>query len=166
LREAVKQARWLHYRRQSSHRGKVVVQSFLSGLDHDIKVLVFGDRYYPLTRKNRPGDFRASGGGRLSFDLGSELTEVLDYAEGVKSRLPSPFCSLDVALTPNGAQLIEFQCVSFGPYAMQFADGYYCRSLDGDWVFRSDRSSLECVWVEAALKHFEAGLRDGTPSSN
>ena len=51
------------YTARSQHRNKFIVQEFVGGLEDDYKVLAFFDKYYVLNRRNRKGDFRASGSG-------------------------------------------------------------------------------------------------------
>ena len=55
------------FSRISNNRRKFTIQPFIPNLSGDYKIVVYGDKYFVLFRQNRPDDFRASGGGRLSF---------------------------------------------------------------------------------------------------
>jgi len=67
LSERLSRKRIPGYVKRSLHRRKFVVQNFIGGLTHDYKVLAYGKKYYVVRRDNRPGDFRASGSGLLSW---------------------------------------------------------------------------------------------------
>lgn len=48
-------------------RGYVYFQDYLPGNDCDIRVIVIGDSAFGIRRLVRPGDFRASGSGRITY---------------------------------------------------------------------------------------------------
>lgn len=124
----------LGYVPASLHRNKFVVQDFVPGLEGDFKVLVFWDKYYVVARKNRPGDFRASGSGLLSWPE-NPPSELLDFARRVFEHFKVPMASLDIALSDCGPVLIECQFVSFGPAAME----------KSKWHFRSGAQGWEKI---------------------
>ncbi|MHC4403009.1 MAG: ATP-grasp domain-containing protein [Planctomycetota bacterium] len=55
-----------------------VVQEFCEGNDGDVRIVVIGDRVMGFRRRNRPGDFRASGSGLLEYpnDLDPECVQI------------------------------------------------------------------------------------------
>lgn len=146
LHDWVRALRRPGYVRESRHRGKFVVQPLVEGLDHDWKLLVFGPRVYALRRENRPGDFRASGSGRLSAerDLPPGL---LDYAAAVRERLELPCVSLDVGVHRDGFVLLEFQALYFGTYTVDRSDFHFLRRGEG-WEVIEGPSELEQVYAE------------------
>lgn len=123
--------------------GRFVIQDFIPQLEHDWKVLVFGDRYYALKRLVRTGDFRASGSGRLVFARPSDM--LLDFARDCKERLNTPFASLDIVESEDGRDffLIEFQATHFGPYTQLHSEIVYTRDENGEWRNTRKTSSLE-----------------------
>lgn len=48
-------------------RGYVYFQDYLPGNDYDTRVIIIGDRAFGIRRLVRPGDFRASGSGRIQY---------------------------------------------------------------------------------------------------
>lgn len=157
LFELAKRLRRRQYVPRSLHRRAFVLQQFLPGLQGDYKVLRLGHRFYILGRANRPNDFRASGGGRLNYaphrDI--DVTPILDAAADWSEALGSPFCSLDVAYDPQlefGPQLIEFQCVNFGPVTAENSFCYYTRESSG-WKRTEEQCDFEIVFAEAASEH-------------
>jgi glutathione synthase/RimK-type ligase-like ATP-grasp enzyme len=155
LKEHVK--RWLRRKKgyvpSSLHRRKFVTQEFLPDLQGDFKVLVYWDRYYVVYRKNRPGDFRASGSGLFSWPE-MPPAGLLDFARHVFNHFRVPMISLDVGMTAEGPVLIEFQCVSFGPIAMERSEWYF-QQQQGEWVRTPARSVPETEFVRSVCCYLE-----------
>jgi hypothetical protein len=131
-----------------------VRQRFVEGLAGDMKVLVFGERYYSLWRDNRPGDFRASGSGRLDFDRPCP-DGALDFARDIAARLDSPFLSLDIAQSAAGFHLIEFQALNFGPTTLTGSTGYYVERDGAGWERIGAEPDLEEAFAHAMLHYLE-----------
>lgn len=134
-------------------RQKMVVQKFIPGLTHDYKVLVFGDKYYLLRRKVKNSDFRASGSGRREFpnEFSEMEKKVLEFAKGAYEELHTPLLSIDIAYDGKQCHMIEFQCLNFGPYTLQFADSYYTTTEDG-WQKIKGKSVLEKEMANSYLR--------------
>jgi hypothetical protein len=126
-----------------------VTQKFVDGLDGDLKILVFGDRFYALSRKNRPGDFRASGSGRLDFDTHCSVG-ALNFARDIATKLDSPFLSLDIAEANGDFYLLEFQALNFGPTTLTGSSGYYIER-GGEWQRVTATPDLEESYAHATL---------------
>jgi len=138
----------------SLHRQKFLVQEFLPDLKGDFKVLVYWDRYYVVSRKNRPGDFRASGSGLLSWP--EMLPEgLLDFARHVFARSRVPMISLDIAMAEGGAVLIEFQCICFGPAAMELSDWFF-QQEQGEWKRIQAKSIPEAEFARSVCCYLQA----------
>lgn len=153
LKEKLKQAigRRKPLTRHSNYRSKFVIQNFIKGLSGDFKVLVFGDKYYALSRKNRDDDFRASGSGRLDYEP-KLPSGIFDFAKSVYDALIVPVLSLDIAFDGNRFYLIEFQCLNFGTATLEYSTHYH--SLEnGKWVRHDEPSVLEKEFV-LSLKNY------------
>jgi glutathione synthase/RimK-type ligase-like ATP-grasp enzyme len=144
LVEKVKEYGWRLLRRKagyvpfSLHRNKFIVQDFIPGLAGDYKVLVYWDKYYVMARKNRPGDFRASGSGFFSWPE-APAAGLLDLARRAFEHFNVPVMSLDLAMAGSTPVLLEFQFVSFGPVAMEHSKWYFQR--DGETWGRVEGTS-------------------------
>lgn len=124
---------------------KMVFQTLVPNLSCDYKVLVFGEKYYLLRRKVKNKDFRASGSGNLEFpERFTDIErEVLSFAKKAYKQLSTPLLSIDIAHDGEKCHLIEFQCLNFGPYTLQFSDCYYMQNNDGEWSEILGKSVLE-----------------------
>lgn len=139
-------------------RGKFIVQTFVKNLNGDYKVLVFGNKYYILRRMNRKSDFRASGSGKFSFpDLNFETEQILNYAKRVKQEINQALLSLDIAYDGKECYLIEFQCISFGPYTLQMSDKYFIQEKK-EWKKIVGKSLLEEEIAIAIDSYFEENI--------
>lgn len=124
---------------------KIIVQNFIPNLNYDYKVLVFWKKYYVLKRLTRNNDFRASGSGKFIFpdSLSRELEVVLESAYRLYSEIDAPMLSVDIAYDGHICHVIEFQCVSFGPYTLQFSSMYFEKEENGQWKGVTVSSALE-----------------------
>ena len=135
----------------SNNRRKFIVQNFISGLDGDFRVVIYGEKYYVVFRGNRDNDFRASGSGKLNFD--AELPEgLLDYAKGVYTKFNLPFMSLDVGCKDGTFYLFEFQCLCLGQYTLEKSKFYYKKMNDG-WGRVFEKPDLEREIVTTVLSY-------------
>lgn len=135
------------YKPISNHRRKFIVQEFISGLSGDYKILIYGNKYYVVRRKNRPRDFRASGSGLLSFP---EVVsgKLLDYAQSIFEKSNTPFMGMDIADQDGKFYLIEFQFIAMGNYALE-KSSFYFKKISDKWQLISNSSLLEDVFVES-----------------
>lgn len=125
-----------------------VLQDFVSDLDRDYKILIFGEKYFVLTRYVRKNDFRASGSGKFEF---LEVNEnLLFFAKEIFLKLRVPNASLDIAEKEGQYYLIEFQAVNFGPYTVYQSPFYYIQdNLTNRWTIYNERSDLEQCFAES-----------------
>ncbi|MEU4532374.1 hypothetical protein AB0F49_29495 [Micromonospora ureilytica] len=142
---------------RSLHRQKFVVQDLIPGMAGDFKVLRMGSRYYTLYRRNRPGDFRASGSGDFNFHdtAGVDQEALLDYAEYVSDRLATPLASLDIGFDGTDFHLFEFQCLHFGTVTAEKSTHYYARS-HGTWQRVPEDCDIEAVFCQAIVDYLRA----------
>lgn len=139
------------FQAESQHRRKIVVQNFVPGLRNDWKVLVYGNKYYPLFRETRNNDFRASGSGLLSYkrDLPDGL---LDFVEGLVKYFNVPQLSADIGYDGSGFYVFELQFIYFGTYTIEHSEYYFSREK-GVWMLTEGKSGLEANYVESTVSY-------------
>lgn len=142
-----------NYIKESFYRNKFLIQSFIPNLNNDWKVLVYGDKYYCLKRRNRKNDFRASGGGLLSYE--ESIPEgMLDFAKKIKEYFNIPQISLDVAFDGTTFYLIEAQFVYFGTYTLEYSS-FYFQQKEGRWKIVREKSILEREYANSIVNYIE-----------
>ncbi len=137
----------------SNHRQKFIVQPYIPNLAGDYKILVYGEKYFVLFRENRPNDFRASGGGRLSFPK-VVSAEILHFAKQVYENFSAPFISIDVGYDDSVCYLFEFQFVLFGQYAIEQSEWHY-EQTESSWIRVDGRSVAEKELAKSAHYHIQ-----------
>ena len=135
---------------------KVIIQEFIEGLDSDFKVLYYFGKYFVLNRKNRVNDFRASGSGKFVFPADvAEIENILNFAEICSKEIDAPMISMDIGRTATGAcYLIEFQCLDFGPYTIQFSDWHFRKGSRG-WEKVVGKIDLETETVQSIIQYID-----------
>lgn len=142
------------YTPMSNNRRKFILQNLIPGLSGDYKILAYGDKYYALFRANRDGDFRASGSGKLHFEV-ELLNGLLDFAKSIYTKFDTPFMSLDVGSKDGKYHLFEFQCISFGQYTLEKSRYYFTQSEDGSWDKVFEKPDLEREITSSVLNYIE-----------
>ncbi len=146
---------------KSNHRQKFVAQEFVPGLAEDYKVLVYGDKYYVLVRRNRARDFRASGSGlfRWPEDVSPAL---LDFARATFEHFDCPFMALDVAHDGRAYHLLEMQFVLFGNLTLEQSRFHFSPGPDG-WRKVTETPDLEREFVASIVRHIRSHEQGGSP---
>lgn len=116
--------------RYSQGVGRIVLQEKIEAVDHDWKVLIFGETAFALKRYTKDDDFRASGSGKFTFDE-EPPDAVLDCALQTREEFGAPWLSVDVVPTDDSCYVVEFQALHFGMYTYLNAENCYKHSEDG-----------------------------------
>lgn len=112
------------YIKESKNRKKFIVQSFISNLDGDYKILIYSNKFYVLKREPKKNDFKASGSGIRFFP--HELPDgLLSFSLDVFNKINVPNISLDIAYDGKYFYLIELQGLYFGTYTIIFSEFYW-----------------------------------------
>ena len=139
-----------NYINESSNRNKFIHQSFVPNLEGDYKVLVYGDKFYILERKNRKNDFRASGSGIFNYPEKAPI-KILDAAKEIFEKFNTPYVSLDLAYDKKNDEvyLIEYQFMMFGTYTLEKSNFYYI--WNKEWQMINGKSEIENEFVNAVV---------------
>jgi len=145
------------YRSRSNHRKKFLVQNFIKDLPGDYKVLVYGEKYYVLSRRVRKGDFRASGSGLFSYPE-TPPNALLDFAKLIYDSFETPFVGLDIACDEQSFYLLEFQFEHFGNYTLERSKWYFKRDSAGGWVRVDEISIIEKEFAISICDFINKGI--------
>ncbi len=70
-------------------------QEFCAGNDYDIRITVIGNRAFGFTRPNRKNDFRASGGGKVDYDIDKVPLEAVKIAFNISRKIRAQSMAYD-----------------------------------------------------------------------
>lgn len=130
--------------------GYFYVQQFMPGNDFDIRLTVIGDRAFAFRRFNRPGDFRASGSGRIDWDPQPIDEDSIRLAFRTARQLQTQ--SLGIDLLQDGRRKVVAE-ISY-TYA-----SWAVRDCPGHWVLRGDTATGPLCWIEGSM-HPEDAIFD------
>ncbi|MBE6070121.1 MAG: hypothetical protein E7211_20890 [Clostridium lundense] len=149
------------------HANKIVIQTYADGLDSDYKILYYYGKYYVLHRMNRVRDFRASGSGLFTYPENvEEIKSVLSYARTAAEEIDAPMISLDIARGKDRLYLIEFQCLNFGPYTIQYAQWHFECDETGEWRRVEGQDDIEAETVRSIKEYIMGKEKSNETSKN
>lgn len=135
-------------RRADLQTNYLFVQEFLADNDFDTRITVIGDRAFGFRRRNRPGDFRASGSGRIEHDPAPIDLDAVRLAFKVARMLGTQSLAVDVLRRDGRPVLTEISYMY---------EGWAVARCPGHW--KSNRSGgLE--WVQGEMRPEDAILED------
>ncbi len=149
--------RYPDYRPRSNHRKKFLVQNFITDLPGDYKVLVYGEKYYVLSREVRKGDFRASGSGLFCYPE-TPPNALLDLAKLIYDTFETPFVGLDIACDEQSFYLLEFQFEHFGSYTLEKSEWYFKHDSADWWVRVNETSIIEKEFAISVCDFINKGI--------
>jgi glutathione synthase/RimK-type ligase-like ATP-grasp enzyme len=130
--------------------GVVYWQDFIKGNSTDVRILAIGDRFaMGYWRRNRPGDFRASGSELLDLDRAIP-EELVRYCLGLNKRFGFDSMAYDILFDRDRFLLTEMSFATVD-YAIHQARGAYRVDEAGGLSYRLGQVWPEELWVEWAL---------------
>ena len=126
-------ARFLYPPRYSQllgrERGYVYFQDFLAGNDCDIRVIVIGERAFAIRRLVRPGDFRASGSGRITYRREHFDERCVAMAFETAAKLGGDCVALDFVFDQDGQPWVLEVSYGFIKEVYDPCEGFWGRDL-------------------------------------
>lgn len=113
---------------QSRDIGYIYFQDFVPNNDHDIRIIVIGDKAFGIKRYCREGDFRASGSGNISYSKKDIPEELIKLSFEYSNRLNMQSVAFDY-IYDNGKPLVVEISYAFSISAYDPCVGYWDRKL-------------------------------------
>lgn len=109
--------------------GYIYFQDFIPNNDHDIRVIVIGDKAFAIKRMVRKNDFRASGSGNILYDKQYFDDQVIKLSFDIQVKLKSQCTAMDFVYKDDNPLLVE---VSYGfvPEVYEDCPGYWDENLN------------------------------------
>ena len=131
--------------------GYFYAQEFVPGNEYDTRVTIIGDRGFAFRRLNRPGDFRASGSGRIDWEPKGIDLPTVRIAFKIARRLKTQSIAID-ALRRHHERLVNEISYTYASWAVWECPGH--------WVLRGDADTGSLIWVEGHLRPEDAIFAD------
>jgi glutathione synthase/RimK-type ligase-like ATP-grasp enzyme len=109
----------------------VYFQEFLSRNDFDTRITVIGDRAFGFRRLNRPADFRASGSGKIDFDVKNLDPRTVEIAFSISAAAGFQCMAYDFLYKGDQPVVCEIS-YTFADWAVKACPGHWFRDLR--WV--------------------------------
>lgn len=117
-------------------KGYVLFQDFIPGNKFDIRIVTIGNKSFALKRIVRPGDFRASGSGKIDY-VGNEIgTECARIAFETSRKIKSQCMAYDFVFGLDSRPVLVEMSYAFSMLAYDKCPGYW---------------DPELVWHESAI---------------
>ena len=132
-------------------RGYVLFQEFLPGNEFDHRVTVVGNRAFAFRRLNRPGDFRASGSGRIEWEPEKIDLAMVRMAFAAQRKLESQSFAMDGIYRDGTPVIVEISYLY---------DSWAIAACPGHWELRGEPEDGRLEWVEGRMWPEDAILDD------
>lgn len=104
-------------------------QEFCSDNPYDIRITVIGDRAFGFTRENRIGDFRASGSGKVDYDLKKIPLEAVELSFKASRLIKAQSMAYDIMYDNQKNLVINEATYCFVHNAVFQAPGHWDSNL-------------------------------------
>lgn len=104
-------------------------QEFIPNNKFDIRITVIGNRAFGFIRYNRDNDFRASGSGKLDYDIRKIPLECVKIAHEISKNSGFQSMAYDFLIDPDGKPVIGEISYCYVNVAIYNCSGYWDRDL-------------------------------------
>ena len=109
--------------------GYIYFQEFVQDNSYDTRITIIGNRAFGFRRFNRDGDFRASGSGKIDWDIKKIDPKCVQLAFDISNRLNLQSMSYDF-LFKRGLPVINEMSYTFADWAVQKCPGFWDKELN------------------------------------
>lgn len=131
----------------SSEKGYAYFQDFIPNNDHDIRVVVIGEKAFAIKRMVRENDFRASGSGTIKHNPADIPMDCVKSAFSLAERLNAQCIAIDYVFSEKKTMLVE---ISYGFSSKGYLNcpGYW----DKDLIWHEGTFTPEWFMISDLLK--------------
>lgn len=127
--------------------GYFLAQQFLPGNEFDVRITITGNRAFGFRRFNRPGDFRASGSGRVDWDPAAIPLDAVRLGFAVARRLGSQTVTIDVLRDAGRPVIVELGLAYTASYV---------KKCPGHWTLNGSPQDGQLGWVDGSMDPADA----------
>ncbi|HQC64852.1 MAG TPA: hypothetical protein PK459_07115 [Anaerolineaceae bacterium] len=127
---------------RAREKGYIYFQDFIPNNQYDTRITIIGNRAFGFRRKVRTNDFRASGSGKLDYDMSNINMKCISIAFKVADQLKTQSLAIDFIEDDQSNPLIMEISYCFASSAVKACNGFWDRNLK--WHEQS-------IWPEYAI---------------
>jgi len=109
--------------------GYALFQDFIPYNDHDIRVIVIGDKAFAIKRMVRKNDFRASGSGNIRYEKSNFSDEVIKLGFEIHQKLKGQCTAMDFIFDNGIPKVVEIS-YGFVPEGYDPCPGFWDKDLN------------------------------------
>jgi glutathione synthase/RimK-type ligase-like ATP-grasp enzyme len=113
----------------TKEKNYVYFQDFIPQNDHDIRIIVIGEKAFAIKRMVRNGDFRASGSGKIIYDKKEIPIDCIKIALETTKKIKSQSAAYDFVFLEGKPLIIEVS-FAFAQKAYRNCTGYWDINLN------------------------------------
>jgi glutathione synthase/RimK-type ligase-like ATP-grasp enzyme len=110
--------------------GYVYFQKFMKNNSHDTRIIVVGDMAFGIVRYNSKNDFRASGSGKIGYDITKINIEMVKISFEITKKIGAQCLAFDFVYDQNNEPRIIEACFGFSIKAYDNCPGYWNDKLE------------------------------------
>ncbi|MBN2563825.1 MAG: hypothetical protein JXQ75_23165 [Phycisphaerae bacterium] len=133
------------------HKNYIMLQEFVPRNDFDTRITVIGRRAFGFRRFNRDADFRASGSGKIDWDVTAVDPRFIRLAFKAAGAIRAQSCAIDGLLRDEQPVTCEI--------TYTFASGAV-RECPGHWELEGDPEQGKLIWIDGHMWPEEAQVQD------
>src|SRR5690606_8461623 len=95
----------------------------------DTRVIVVGEMAFAIRRLNKENDFRASGSGKIDYDVSKIDVNLIKKAFEINEKLKAQAVAYDFIYKNRESRLIEI-CFGFSVNAYDACEGYWDKNIN------------------------------------
>lgn len=111
-------------------KGYIYFQDFIPNNKFDIRIIVIGNKAFALKRMTRENDFRASGSGKIVYDINQIDKRCVRIAFDINKKLNFQCIAYDFVFDENESPLVVEISYGFDVHAYDKCEGYWDSNLN------------------------------------
>lgn len=138
------------YRYGNNNRGYLLFQRFVPDNTYDIRVTIIGSRGVIFRRLVRDHDFRASGSGKIVYEVSAEDIKAIPIAREITKKIGSQTMTFDFIYDRGQLKIVEMG-YGFTPISVYNTPGWYDEQME----FHEGRTDVHRLVIENLLEACE-----------
>lgn len=139
------------YRYGRNNRGFILLQEYIPNNSYDIRVTIIGERAIIFRRKVRDNDFRASGSGKIEYEISDSDLKAIPIAREISKRINSQTMTFDFLYDKDKLKIVEMS-YGFSASAVYNARGWY----DSKMHFHQERTDVHQLILTKLVEKYNA----------